>query len=727
MSDDAKSYIQHLDKFFQDNVFWGRSKTIQNARKHPELQYVEKTYIGERYDNLYTQQRHRQVNNKRHRPNKTDAPSIGYLQMDFADFRSLGPTNNPYLLVIIDKYSRKIWLNAFPNRSQKNIILFLKTFIPQWKTHYMDPYPNDQPALRRIKTITTDSEFHNDTMVNFLAKHDIKLYSSKPNDKGATALVERVIQTIRKMIGRWLTANNSQDWNVVITSNDLERVYNNTKHRTVGISPEWSFTHLDKFQKLDKNQRELYSQWQEDPENFDDTSTFPEYIPIGTLVRLKIKYSPFFRKSNKVRWSHEVYRVHQRDGNRYIVTSVDTGEIKLRKRPNAEGQDTEINIRGDIPEKYAASDLLVIKRMPKNPPETDPTQAQIDYREANRRKNTSSKKVVDPIVDFSIDPNDKDPTVDTSGYDPGLEKTYEDNYLNRFDVPDPFSSDRFTRNNNNNMLNIDDMSEIDVLDLRQERVQRERDLADQGDSDLASYAPSSDDEPEQEPIHPELKNLNEQEVIEMMQKTGITDRSFLFGLNVDFNIEVWNALKKYKNSDKSVRKQKIKQIGYKYYNKRSVDYIITNIMQTFDMLGRFGFADSVHDVLNNDNISNEPDNISNMMQAQPPKRPYIQTYTNSAGKVMRGNSRIDDDFIAKWQKKHPGKTFPRFLRHAFRGNLRPPPAPQPPLAPQSQQIQNSQGRMFNYTFSQPINQQPIRPMRRAVRRPKKKQNKQDKK
>ena len=368
----------HLDNFLQNNVFWGKQRTIQNAKTDPNIKHYSKQALNRYLDEKPYIQRHKHKRRESTYELKTVVSSIGYVQIDIADLRSLGNVANPYLLVLIDKFSRMLFLYEMPNRHNDTIIAKLNEFIIEWNgiTKYtnkkritkelLEEPPiknnkNDNDELTRIKSLTGDREFWSNLIKDWANQHNIDIYSSKPNDKGATSLVERVIQTVRAMIGRWITATGQTDWNSVIA--EIERAYNHSKHKSVGVSPVWAFHHIDKFPHLSTRQRKKFDKWQEDK-----TEPAPDVVSgvkVGDMVRIKQTYSHLHKKSHLPNWSHRIYTVHRRVGNRFSVVPADNPEEgeKMRKRKNIEGTDTDVNINRNEVELFADSDLLVIKRV----------------------------------------------------------------------------------------------------------------------------------------------------------------------------------------------------------------------------------------------------------------------------------------------------------------------------------------------------------------------------
>ena len=420
--------VDHLSNFLNDtdNIFWAPSKVAQKAKNDPRVRLhdpkILRNAINRHHD--YTAQRHRPLDKKykKKRYKKTNAYTIGFLQMDIANLQSItDPTqSNKYLLVIIDIFSRKLYLYPLEDREMDFIIIVLEdSFLEDWNRdnnipqnwnidENFDHIPSPKKGydvsithelnLRRVKSFTFDREFNTEPMKHMLGKHSIATYSPQPNDKGATSLVERAIQQVRNMLGRWMTKTGRSDWIHILTQ--LTNSYNNTKHSSIGVTPNWAAKHIDKFSTLDKFEKNEMKKWKQDKkENFKPTKK-PEYINVNDLVRINEHPTTFHRKIHRAVWSHQIYKVVTKVRNRFKVRPVDhtgafVGPIKKRKRKNIEGTDASVDLNTDEEELFAPYNLLKINNIPQNIPNNDTW--------SNIREINNERRVNRAMADLDMD------------------------------------------------------------------------------------------------------------------------------------------------------------------------------------------------------------------------------------------------------------------------------------------------------------------------------------
>lgn len=140
-------------------------------------------------------------------------------EIDLADFSSLKSynDNHKYLLVIIDVFSRSLWIQPIKERSVKSVIAALKIVFSKG---------------RKPKSIRSDkgSEFKNKDVRNVLLKEEVNTYYSQNEAK--CAIVERVIRTIKSIIYRYF--RDKQTYKYIDVIQDFVTNYNNRPHRSLG-------------------------------------------------------------------------------------------------------------------------------------------------------------------------------------------------------------------------------------------------------------------------------------------------------------------------------------------------------------------------------------------------------------------------------------------------------------------------------------------------------------
>jgi hypothetical protein len=119
------------------------------------------------------------------------------------------------------------------------------------------------------QNMTGDNEFKTHDMMSFADQYDFLWYFSDPHEKYRTAIAERVIKTIKSLIKRYTTENNTTNYVDVIQ--DLVYNYNHTQHETIGTTPHNAITTGQTFYD------EKY------------TSQNISQLPLGSMVRILLK------------------------------------------------------------------------------------------------------------------------------------------------------------------------------------------------------------------------------------------------------------------------------------------------------------------------------------------------------------------------------------------------------------------------------------------------------
>lgn len=260
------------------NVGFWRPEMV--AHKAPQYEGIEddvdKRMIKRILKGEYTYQRHYRKDKKYDKPKfiKINTHTIGHIQMDIADFRSISEFHKQpetvgirqYALIFIDVFSR--WLHVEPlyHNTKEEIFEGIQNFVRVWndkfdipqnwyETEESDEKADNNYKLKRIKSISCDREFARPAEYReFFNLNRIEHYSPQPGDKhGMVSLVERVIQTLRFFLGKIITFGGQYDWASYI--HHVVDNYNDTYHSSLRTTPEWSVTHIDKFPPLTETDR----------------------------------------------------------------------------------------------------------------------------------------------------------------------------------------------------------------------------------------------------------------------------------------------------------------------------------------------------------------------------------------------------------------------------------------------------------------------------------------
>lgn len=189
---------------------FGRRVKEKNIQKWLESQYV------------YTIHRSRQKIFPR---NKTLAFHIDHnWQADIGFFISLKSKNKGYtcFLLAIDIVSRFVW--AEPMKTKKG---------PETAKAFETILKRSFPRCPEKLQTDGGSEFFNKDFKTVMKKHSIHLYKTESDQKAAVA--ERAIKTIKTLVYRYLSSQQTENWISVIQ--DIVFSYNHTFHSTIGMEP----------------------------------------------------------------------------------------------------------------------------------------------------------------------------------------------------------------------------------------------------------------------------------------------------------------------------------------------------------------------------------------------------------------------------------------------------------------------------------------------------------
>ena len=153
---------------------------------------------------------------------RTFTKRIGYLyQIDLCDLSKYANENDgqKYIITIIDTFSKKAWAYGLERKTGQAIYDVMEPFFDQNKCKYIQ--------------FDQGTEFYNKKFLDLLKRHNIKHYSTYSDRK--SAIVERFNRTLKTRMFRAFTALGSHRWVDILP--DLVAGYNNSNHRSIGMSP----------------------------------------------------------------------------------------------------------------------------------------------------------------------------------------------------------------------------------------------------------------------------------------------------------------------------------------------------------------------------------------------------------------------------------------------------------------------------------------------------------
>ena len=198
-------------------------------------------------------------------------------QIDLLDLQKFKNTNKQYryLCVIIDCFSKYLWVKPLKNKTASAIVKALALLL----------------MTERPKHLQADqgSEFFNKTVAKMLQAFGPKLYHSYSEHKAS--IVERVQRTLRARMGRLFTHQGNNVW--IDQIDDIVASYNNSYHRSIKMKPA-DVTRQD----TAKIRRLL----------FPTEILKPASFRVGDVVRIVAKRKRFQKEYEK-RWTVEKFRI----------------------------------------------------------------------------------------------------------------------------------------------------------------------------------------------------------------------------------------------------------------------------------------------------------------------------------------------------------------------------------------------------------------------------------
>ena len=145
-------------------------------------------------------------------------------QADLADMQGIATQNGGmrYLLTVIDVFSKIAWAVPVNSKDAKAITASFG---------HMLTIANP----RHPKRLQTDKgkEFFNSNFQTLIKRHGIQHFTSESEQKAA--VVKRFNRTIKTRIWTYLSDRGTVRWVDIIQ--DLVDAYNNSRHRSIGMSP----------------------------------------------------------------------------------------------------------------------------------------------------------------------------------------------------------------------------------------------------------------------------------------------------------------------------------------------------------------------------------------------------------------------------------------------------------------------------------------------------------
>ena len=195
--------------------------------------------------------------------------------------------NNTFILVMIDLFSKKAWARGLRFKSG-----------PCAAAAIRDVFEKSGCSPSKLWT-DEGKEFYNHNVEAVLQQYNVDIYSTHNDPKSAVA--ERFIRTLRRKIETNYILTSSTNWYNALPQ--LIEEYNNSKHRTIGMTPEEA-RRPSNFQKV---YRKLYGNPRKDLQDLKLRDRMPAF-KIGDKVRISI-HKRMFEKGSTANFSEEIFEI----------------------------------------------------------------------------------------------------------------------------------------------------------------------------------------------------------------------------------------------------------------------------------------------------------------------------------------------------------------------------------------------------------------------------------
>lgn len=228
------------------------------------------------------------VRQKMYKPIVTKAP-LKHWQIDLTTMDEYQEYNT--IVVVIDIFSKFIYTKALKDKKSSSVVNFLKPI-----------FANEKPTLMQSDN---GVEFKSDVFQEILKTNNIKHVFSKAYNPTTQGAVERVNRTIKSMLHRYMTSNNSKDWVSILPS--ITKNYNNNLQKTIHQTPTQLKNGDNENVKSTRQDMLITSK-----QNLAKHNRVFEELKSGDIVRVNVKdhvRTNTFNKGYTQNWSNELYLV----------------------------------------------------------------------------------------------------------------------------------------------------------------------------------------------------------------------------------------------------------------------------------------------------------------------------------------------------------------------------------------------------------------------------------
>lgn len=202
-------------------------------------------------------------------------------QADLVDMNAFSKYNDnyKYILTVIDCFSKYAWALPLKTKSSSAVTELMNTI-----------FINDKRVPKNIQT-DLGKEFYNKLFKNLIINNNINHYSTYTHLKAS--IVERFNRTLKEKMWKMFSYRGSYKWIDKIAN--LLNVYNNTKHRTIKMTP------------VEVNSKEIENKLLNTVFKINH-KLFKNKYKVGEFVRVS-KYKGIFEKGYTPNWSTEIFKI----------------------------------------------------------------------------------------------------------------------------------------------------------------------------------------------------------------------------------------------------------------------------------------------------------------------------------------------------------------------------------------------------------------------------------
>lgn len=252
--------------------------------------------------------------------------------MDLADFRPFRIKHKNYLLVVIDSFTRHLWLRVLRVKTKTAVAEELRGIIEE---------ENDGEAPSVLHS-DNGKEFR---LQEFCEEFGITQVFSKAYAPESNALAEGTIRIIRNKLSGFMVRNESRNWHLFVP--ETQNIWNRTVHGGSQYTPE--FLHKSNAEDVEEDQEEARQHLREKAEKAVSKNRLGD-LEVGDFVRIAIiamhnrtrKIAKTTGRQNvkthALKWSPDVYVIksitrpnHEVGKPKYTVETRDGGEVLKKK------------------------------------------------------------------------------------------------------------------------------------------------------------------------------------------------------------------------------------------------------------------------------------------------------------------------------------------------------------------------------------------------------------